>query len=192
MKRRFFFLLISIGVLLWACNPTGPGVKPSASALPTATSTSTTPPPTVTPSGETPCSFVWATRDLPDLSERLAKELQSVDPAATGSAYSYGEDCVAADGTRTFSAMETDFQIRISVRDLSDKESLGNWIAKVMPVILGLPASDLQGPQPGRAEFEFRSANSDSRRLNVNIDAYEARSSGLVGARLFEMLDTLP
>ena len=135
---------------------------------------------------------MWATRELPELSERLSRQLQAIDPAATGSAYAYGEDCVAADGTRTFSAMETDFQIQIGVRDLSDKESLGNWIASVMTVIFGLPASDIQGPRAGRAEFEFHTANSESRRLNVGLDDYRSKSSGLSGARLFEVLETAP
>lgn len=192
MKWRFPFPLFSIGLLLWSCSPATPRVSPPASALPTAASTSTVAAPTMTPSGEAPCAFVWATRDLPDLSERLAKELRALGPAATGSAYAYGEDCVAADGTRTFSAMETDFQIQVAVRDLSDKEGLGNWIAKVMAVILGLPPSDLQGPRAGTTDFEFRTPNSDSRRLTVNMEEFKSKSSGLTGVRLFEMLDSAP
>ena len=192
MKRRLLIPFVCIALLLWACSPTTHGIKPAASELPTVASTRTAFPPTATPAAESPCSFVWATRDLRDLSERLSKQLQSIDPAATGSAYAYGEDCVAADGTRTFSAMETDFQIQIVVRDLSDKESLGNWIASVMTVIVGLPASDIQGPQSGRVEFEFHTANSESRRLNVDLDEYESKSSGLSGARLLEALETAP
>ena len=99
---------------------------------------------------------------------------------------------MAADGSRTFSAMETDFQIQVAVRDLSDKESLGNWIAKVMAVILALPTSDMQGPQSGRAEFEFHTANSESRRLNVGLDEYKSKGSGLSGARLFEAFEAAP
>lgn len=88
--------------------------------------------------------------------------------------------------------METDFQIQIGVRDLADKESLGNWIARVMTVIFALPASDIQGPRSGRAEFEFHAANSEFRRLNVGLDDYRSKSSGLSGARLFEVLEPAP
>jgi len=192
MKRRLLFSYVCIALLLGACSPRGPGIKPKASESPTPASTRTAFPPTTTPTAESPCSFVWATRDLPDLSDRLSKQLQAIDTAATGSAYAYGEECVAADGSRTFSAMETDFQIQIGVRDLSDRESLGNWIAGVMTVIFGLPASDMQGPRSGRAEFEFRTADSESRRLNVGLDEYKARSSGLSGARLLEVLEIAP
>jgi hypothetical protein len=61
-----------------------------------------------------------------------------------------------------------------------------------MTVILGLPASDLQGPRLGKTDFEFRTPNSDSLRLTVNIDEFESKSGGLTGVRLFEMLDTAP
>ena len=88
--------------------------------------------------------------------------------------------------------METDFQIQIAVRDLADKENLGNWIAKAMAVIVGLPASEVQGPRPGRAEFEFRAPNADLRRLTVDLEVYKVKSDGLSGARLFEALDTSP
>jgi hypothetical protein len=192
MKMRSAFPLIAIGLLLWACSPATPRANPPASPIPAVASTPTVFAPAGTQSAESPCYFEWATRDLEDLSQRLVKDLQSIDSATTGSAYAYGEDCVAADGTRSFTAMETDFQIQVSVRDLTDKESLGNGIAKVMTVILALPAADIQGPRPGRAEFEFRAANSDSRRLSVNLDDYRAKSSGLTGARLFEVLDTAP
>ena len=192
IKRRFLFQFVAIGLLLGSCGPVTLATNPAASALPTAAPRRTAFAPTATPTADSACSFVWATRDLPELSERLSQQLQAIDPAAGGSAYAFGEDCVAADGSRTFSAMETDFQIQIGVRDLSDKESLGNWIAKVMTVIFGLPSSEIEGPQPGRAEFEFHAANSESRRLNVRLDDYKSKSSGLSGARLFEVLETAP
>lgn len=192
MRRHILFGLILVGLSLQACTQTAAVVESTPSAVATVTSTATPSIPTATASDSTVCYFVWATRDLPDLSEKLSKELQSLDPAASASAYSYGEDCVYADGTRTFTAMETDFQIQVPVADLTDKESLGNWIPKVMSIILALPAAELQGPNHGMAEFEFQTSNSDIRRLNVAINQYETLAQGLTGARLFDALAATP
>ncbi len=192
MARRILFPLVLISLFLQSCTPTAPVGQSTPSALPSFTATATIFVATATASDSTACYFVWSTRDLPDLSEELSKELRSLDPAASASAYAYGEDCVYADGTRTFTAMETDFQIQLPVADLTDKESLGNWIPKVMRIILELPAAEMQGPNHGMTEFEFRTSNSDIRRLNVSINQYKTQAQGLSGARLFDALAETP
>jgi hypothetical protein len=124
------------------------------------------------------------------LSLKFNRELQAADPAMTGSAYAFGEDCVAADGSRKFLPMETDFRIRVEVDGLSDRELMGNAIGEAMATIGGLPPSELQGPQPGRAEFEFTTAGSDILRLNVEMGSYESLAAGLHGAELFSALQS--
>ena len=55
----------------------------------------------------------------------IDEEIRAIDPAASGNASYYGEDCVYADGHSTFSAMETDFYVRIPVDDLTNEEAFG-------------------------------------------------------------------
>jgi len=144
--------------------------------------------PTATTTQPTSCYYVWSTQELPDLSTELDRRLRATNPALSGSAYAYGEDCVTDDGTRTFHAMETDFRIRVQIDDLADRELMGNAIGDAMAVVRELPSSQLQGPQPGRAEFEFNAASSDSLRLIVDIASYGNVAAGLHGADLFGAL----
>jgi hypothetical protein len=190
MRTPTTSVLLFLATLAMACVPAT--AAPPLSG-PTVVTTSPTPPaatPTATSAQAATCYYVWSSRDLPDLSQELNRELRAVDPALSGGAYAYGEDCVAADGTRTFSAMETDFQIHAMVGDLADKERMGNAIGDAMAVIAKLPPSELQGPQPGRAEFEFVTSTSDSLRLNVDIAWYGNQAAGLKGAGLFEALQS--
>ena len=140
-----------------------------------------------TKSGYSGCYYVPSTQELPRLSERLLANLQTPEVVTAASAYAYGEDCVAADGTRTFSAMETDYRTKFLVGSLQDEESLGNWVAKVMIAVEALPADEVQGPQPGRVEFEFSTAQGESLRFNVQVSRYRTEGAGYRGARLFRL-----
>ncbi len=114
------------------------------------------------------------------------------DPNLTGSASAYGEDCTYADGHSTFSAMETDFQVKVTVPDLQDESSLGNWVIKAMDVINKLPPDELAGPQPGRVQFEFDKSASENLFLNVPIDVYRSQAAGLSGAEVFKLFNHNP
>jgi hypothetical protein len=138
------------------------------------------------------CYYVWAMRELPDLSRQLNVALQTLEPSLTGSAYAYGEDCVWPDGTRTFSTMETDFRARVLIRGSSDEETLGNWIIDVMRIIDTLPPGDVPGAHPGRVEFEFYKSKSETLRLNVDIAKYLGEASGLPGAQLYRLFLSTP
>jgi hypothetical protein len=191
MRRRLASAAALIAFVMWGCSglATTPAPPKATSPLSPSTTASVAPTVTTTSPGYGSCYYVWATSDLPELSKRIDSELKVVNPDFSGSAYAYGEDCVQADGTRTFTAMETDFRVQLAVADLSDKESMGNWVARIMSVVLAVPASELQGPRPGRVEFEFATAQAESRRLNVDITTYKAQGAGLQGARLFDLLD---
>jgi hypothetical protein len=130
---------------------------------------------------------MWASHDLPELSRKFAASLQSLDPALTGSAYAYGEDCVTGDGSSTFSAMETDFRVSVSVTDLHDEETLGGWVIRVMELIAQLPASELAGPQPGRVDFEFTKSPSETFFLHVSIAKYKSLAPGPSGTEIFKL-----
>ena len=190
MKSSATSVLVLLAAFASACVPATATLQAPSPTVASVSPTADTAPPTATQAQAGNCYYVWSSQDLPTLSQELRSKLGAVDPAMSGSAYAYGEDCVAADGSRTFSPMETDFQIRVEVDDLADKEGLGNAIGEVMAVVAKLPSSQLEGPQPGRAEFEFVAAGPDTIRLNVEISSYDSISAGLQGARLFDALQS--
>ena len=184
--KRFFLLCL---FLLTACAPSP---TPTISLV-TSTDTPTpfvTDTPDMTPTFEA-CAFVWASQDLPDVSAKINDMLQAVDKNITASAYAYGENCVYADGRSTFSAMETDYRIKVEVKDIKDEKALGNLIAEVMGVIIKIPLSDVAGPNPGRAEFSFRHGK-DQTNLNVQINQYIHDAVDLQGAELFRFFQQNP
>ncbi len=184
--KRFFLLCL---FLLTACAPSPtPTISPVPSTdTPTPFVTGT---PDTTPTFEA-CAFVWASQDLPDVSKKVNEALQAIDKDITASAYAYGENCVYADGRSTFSAMETDYRIKVEVKDTQDEKALGNLIAEVMGVIIKIPLSDVAGPNPGRAEFSFRHGK-DQTNLNVQINQYIHDAVNLKGAELFRFFQQNP
>ncbi len=85
------------------------------------------------------CGYMWATHNADELSARFDGKSRAIDSAASGNASYYGEECVYADGHSTFSAMETDFYVRIPVDDLTNEEAMGGWISQVMKIVLEFP-----------------------------------------------------
>jgi hypothetical protein len=197
MKQPYLAPFLVLSLALSACalanlatpGPSGPTqiVEPR-STTPVTPLTST---PEITPSSGN-CAYMWASHALPDLSQKVADSLQALGPNVTGSAYAYGEDCVYADGHSTFSAMETDFRAKVTVDDLQDQGSLGDWVIRIMDVITKLPADELAGPQPGRVQFEFSNTASDSVFLNVPITDYQSQAAGLSGAEVFQLFNNNP
>lgn len=184
--RRFFFLCI---FLLTACAPSSP-----LTAVP-ATSTDT-PTPIVTDTPEIPptfegCGYMWASQDLPDVSKKVNDLLQAIDPNITASAYAFGENCVYADGHSTFGAMETDYRVKVGVKNIKDETTLGNLIAKVMGVIIKIPLSDVQGPNPGRVEFTFVHGT-EQVAVTVQINVYTHDAIALKGDELFKFFHKTP
>lgn len=190
-----------LAILVWAVvagcavlvapRPTSP-VPPSPSpSLPSPTS-SPTPIPAAGESSTTGCYYVWATQELPELSQSMQEAMQAVTPGSTGRAYAFGEDCVAADGTRRFLAMETDFRVKLPVQDLQDEAALGALISATMGAVGRLPQSQLAGPRPGRVEFEFVAADGTSLRLTVDIARFRSLASGVSDTEIFQLFRTPP
>lgn len=138
------------------------------------------------------CYYVWAYQDLPDLSPSVAAGMQAIVTGATGSAYAFGEDCVAADGTRKFLPMETDFRVKLPASDLKDEAALGNLISSTMTMIERLPPNQLAGPRPGRVEFEFDAPNGNNLRLVVDLARYRSEASGRSDTEIFRLFSTSP
>jgi hypothetical protein len=193
MRRRQLATWMLLGILAFGCSP-------AVQSVPGAGSDPATPPITpefvptalpITPTYEG-CAYVWASQDMPELSRQFNADLQAISPDATGLAYAYGENCVYADGRSTFSAMETDFRVGIKVKNVHDETALGNWMQKVMQVVLAVPESQLLGAQSGRVDFDFKQPDPAEVFVSVPIDKYRTEAQGLQGADLFRYFYTGP
>ena len=148
-----------------------------------------TPTETVQPAGQ--CAYVWVYHNAQELSAMIDAEMRGLDPAASGNASFYGEDCVYADGTSTFSAMETDFYVRIPVADLTNEDTLGEWISQVLPLVLEFPTDMIQGKY-GFVEFWFEKSDREQLVVRVPIQEYMDGTHGISGAALFRMFYVKP
>ena len=138
----------------------------------------------------TPCAFVWATQQLPDVSGQIKSGLAAAGLSdATARTEAFGENCVEGDGTvRSFGAMETDFYLQLPVSDLSDRSTLGDQLEKALAVLDQFPPGTVPGPQPGYIGVEF-SAGQDTLNLRFTVSAGKsARDQGLHGADLVAAL----
>ncbi len=178
MKRLYLSLCL---LLLVGCSPALTATPSNAPATETPNGTLTATPPAL------PCAYMWASQNLTDLTLDLQEAIQSIQPEAQAYAFAFGEDCIYSDGRKTFSAMETDFNVTIPVTDLANENDLGEWIVKTMQVIEALPAEKIVGPKPGRVTMIFTTAT-DQKFVNFSIDKYQALPSGMDG---WEILQTL-
>lgn len=176
MKR----FILALGLLLLnACTLPLTPVAPSVPATVTAT-----PFPS---SSYGDCGYQWAQQALPELSAEFQQSIQGFQPDAQASAFAFGENCVHADGTANFIAMETDFNVTLQVNDLSNEAELGEWIVKVMQVIENIPEEKVVGPQPGRMSIAFQTG-SEQKYINFYINQYQALPAGLNNAEIYQAL----
>lgn len=183
--KRLLLILFSIPLVLGACS--FPLTPPSSPPTVTATATQTA---TATPPTYGGCGYQWAQQALPELSTEFQNAIQLLQLEAQAYAFAFGEDCIHTDGTtRTFIAMETDFNVTVEVSDLSDENALGDWIVKVMEVVQNIPREKIVGPRPGRVSIGFQSG-SDQKFVNFYIDQYKALSSGLSSGEIYQALQT--
>lgn len=145
-----------------------------------------TPPVTITPTYES-CYYIWAHQGLPEVTEKFNAAIQKLQPTASANADAFGEDCVYSDGHSTFGAMEIDFYVNLPIKSRSDEESMGNWIAQVMPMIDQL--TGISG-NLGFVEFSFRDNEPSPLIVRVPVYQYKNEALGLTGAKLFRMFYT--
>lgn len=128
---------------------------------------------------------MWATQALNDLTLDLQAAIKNLHAEAESYAYAFGEDCIYPDGHKTFGAMETDFNVTMPVTDLTDENTLGEWIVKVMQVIGDLPAEKIIGPKPGRVTIIFL-VDKDQKFVQFYIDKYQALAPNLNGLEIYQ------
>jgi hypothetical protein len=193
MKRQYLAIWVLFTLAAFGCSPAVQSVPGAGSDPPTPPITPEFVPTAlpITPTYEG-CAYVWASQEMPQLSREFNAELQALSTDATGLAYAYGENCVYADGRSTFSAMETDFRVGIKVVDVHDEAALGDWMQKVMQVVLAIPESKLKGTHSGRVDFDFKQPDPAEVFVSVPIDKYRSEAQGLQGAELFRYFYTGP
>ena len=135
------------------------------------------------------CAYQWAYEDLPKLSSDFQQSIQGLQAEAQASAFAFGENCVYADGSATFTVMETDFNVTLQVADLANDAELGEWIAKVMQIIENIPQDQIVGPRPGRVSVAFQ-ASSKQKFVNFYVDQYRALPAGLSNAEIYQALQS--
>lgn len=144
------------------------------------------PSPTVGVDNSGGCGYIWAYHDDPELTAAVDEAIRQLDPTASANAQQFGEDCVYEDGHSTFSAMETDFYIRLPVADLKNEEAFGNWMAQVLPVITQLPPGNIEGNY-GFVEFTFEETETNRVIVRVPIQRYIDEAQAITGVELFRM-----
>jgi hypothetical protein len=137
------------------------------------------------------CYFVWAYRDALELTEKLDASVKSINPNARAHATLFGEDCIYADGHSIFSAMQTDFYVRLPVDNSINEATLGNWMALVLELIVQLPRAEVQGNY-GFVEFWFEKAQANPIFVRVPIQKYLDEARGKKGTELFQMFHSQP
>jgi len=182
--QRIFRTLLFWTLILCACST---GVSSPQTVPPSTTEASSARPTTAVPSNPQKCGYQWAYKDLPELSSNFQEFIQVLQPEAQANAFAFGENCIHADGSADFIAMETDFDITLQVSDLSNESELGEWIVNVMQVIADIPEGEILGPRPGRVSLRFQS-NGSEQFVNFYIDRYQALSSGLSNSEIYQTL----
>jgi len=186
--QSLFRILFFWSLVLSACS-TG-GLSPQT-VPPSITRASSTLPTTAIPANPQECGYQWAYKDLPELSRNFQQSIQVLQPEGPANAFAFGENCIHTDGSVTFLARETDFNLTLQVDDLSNESDLGGWSVKVMQVIENIPQEQIVGPQPGLVTIIFQS-DSDQKVINFYINQYQALPSGLSNAEIYQALQAPP
>ena len=130
------------------------------------------------------CGYMWAYHDDPELTANVVEVIRQLNPAGSGNAQQFGEDCVYTDGHSTFGAMETDFYVHLPAEDLSAEENFGNWVKQAMDIITALPDDSIQGKK-GFVEFSFIKTDTNRIIFRVDIADYLNNASNMTGIDLF-------
>lgn len=190
--NRFIRPLLFWTLILSACSTSLSPTDAVPPVLPTSITTEApTPTITITTSSYGGCGYQWAYKDLPDLSSKFLHAIQQLQPSAQANAFAFGEDCVYADGHADFIAMETDFNVTLQIKDLGDPNECGEWVTKIMQIILAIPKDEIVGPRPGRVSMSLQ-AGSEQKNFSFYIDRYQALSIDLSNTEICAALQTQP
>lgn len=145
---------------------------------------------------ESPFNMAWNSHRLEGLSEQVQAALAAAGfDGAEGVAKAYGEDWyeydeATGDSLRlcNFTIKQTDFYVRLPSEDLGNLETLGTLAAGVLDVLDDFPTHETPGSQPGYIKIVFFSGEKEAQLWFSATDAAGARSKGLGGSALLEVL----
>lgn len=137
------------------------------------------------------CYFNWANYNDAELTEKLDKAVKELNSESSATATLFGEDCIYADGSKTFGVMQTDFSIGLPAHDLTKYEAFGNWIKDVMQIVTEFPREELQGNY-GNVEFWFMKTESENIIVRVPIQKYLDEAKDKTGTELFNLFYVSP
>lgn len=142
-----------------------------------------------------PVALEWAYRDLVELSSTIRDAFRQANlEGVKVRAIAFGEEGIdyneATEKTVVcgFLFRETDFRVTIPVNYLSDREELGELLARVILVLNAFPPDDTPGPVPGQISVTFMGGDGKLFMRFSVLDAAEAMEDGLSGVDLFETL----
>lgn len=164
---------------------------PSLTPLPTLVMATLVPPATNTPSEPAACAYVLASKDAPDAAATLSQAYRSANFTNVDvRAAAYGEDCLDTNTNRIarFAAKQTDIYLTVTVENAHDTQSLGNWIARLVPVIDQVPAAQLPGPNPGNIAIQFTDGSGSINLWFPRKTAQELIQKSVSGSALYEAL----
>ncbi len=137
------------------------------------------------------CGWQWATQPLPELSAQVGAAFSDAGlEGIEASAYAFGENCLDQNGeVNRFAAMQTDFDISVTVADLSNPDGLGDLAARILDILVeGFPTDNTPGPMPGRASLTFVAGDQRLPLVFSIQQAADALDQGLSGADLLAAL----
>lgn len=200
--RRFWIGMTFL--LLFACSAPVTIAPRIPVTAPTPTLVSTISIPTVTPLPPTPtatsaqpgsCAYIWASRDLPDVSQQVKQAYRDVGLAQIDArAAAYGENCITDPNSPAgFSALQTDFYLTIPVENLTDTQMLGDWLVKALPVLDQFQLGHIPGPNLGYVAVRFLAGSSTAGTNEINLwfprkTRQNLLQQGLKGSALYEAL----
>lgn len=181
MKKYFYLpvstILILGSVLLGGCELPILGPAPGKLFAPTHTPT------------PEPCAFVWASKELPEVTSALQdiflkNNLSDVGIQASG----FGENCLAGDGSvRSFGLMCVDLYLDFHVTSLDTTDSLAQVLRPTLVLLADLP----EGILPAaicQVSIHLESPNGE-KWLNTDIQhIQQAIDSGKKGRDFFQAL----
>lgn len=138
-----------------------------------------------------PCAYVWASKDLPELTEELNTLYESVKiPDLQVSVSAFGENCLNEDGSiREFLTRQTDLTYNLQL-DASDRQAVSDSIEKILGVLAIIPENKFPGPNAGEITFQFSDAKGQVATIRGGrMELVSAYKDGKRGGDLLSLLD---
>jgi hypothetical protein len=146
---------------------------------------------TGTPPTRAPCTFNWATQDLPELTAEVQAAMDDAGlENVTVSASAYGENCYYNDTNEVqyFAAMQTDFRVTAQVEDIEDGDALGDLTLAIVTVLNAYPPGEAPGPMPGQITILYEQGARETR-LTIRVEQLaEVLGWGYMGDALWSAL----